>query len=117
MNETAATEKTPAAWEGVPGWVRLRARDLAPFATLVLLILFFGTTFATALGHADARLPLEVQPLVRALNALLERLAIALDTQKAFVADAAHELRTPLAAVQIQSQLAWSLISRARMET
>ncbi|MDE1183169.1 ATP-binding protein [Paraburkholderia sp.] len=53
----------------------------------------------------DARLPLEVQPLVRALNGLLARLAAALDTQKAFVADAAHELRTPLAAVQIQAQL------------
>ncbi len=53
----------------------------------------------------DQRLPLEVQPLVRALNGLLRRLAAALDTQKAFVADAAHELRTPLAAVQIQSQL------------
>jgi two-component system, OmpR family, sensor kinase len=53
----------------------------------------------------DARLPLEVQPLVRALNGLLERLATALDIQKAFVADAAHELRTPLAAVQIQAQL------------
>ncbi|HEY4353431.1 MAG TPA: ATP-binding protein [Paraburkholderia sp.] len=53
----------------------------------------------------DARLPLEVRPLVRALNGLLERLAAALDTQKAFVADAAHELRTPLAAVQIQAQL------------
>jgi two-component system, OmpR family, sensor kinase len=53
----------------------------------------------------DARLPQEVQPLVHALNGLLSRLAAALDTQKAFVADAAHELRTPLAAVQIQAQL------------
>ncbi len=53
----------------------------------------------------DARLPLEVQPLVRALNGLLARLSDALDTQKAFVADAAHELRSPLAAVQIQAQL------------
>ncbi|MEC4600480.1 histidine kinase dimerization/phospho-acceptor domain-containing protein, partial [Burkholderia vietnamiensis] len=53
----------------------------------------------------DAGLPLEVQPLVRALNGLLARLSAALDTQKAFVADAAHELRTPLAAVQIQAQL------------
>lgn len=43
--------------------------------------------------------------MVRALNALLSRLSAALDTQKAFVADAAHELRTPLAAVQIQAQL------------
>nr|WP_205200407.1 ATP-binding protein [Burkholderia sp. Cy-637] len=53
----------------------------------------------------DNRLPQEVQPLVHALNGLLARLAAALDTQKAFVADAAHELRTPLAAVQIQAQL------------
>jgi len=53
----------------------------------------------------EERLPLEVRPLVHALNGLLARLAAALDTQKAFVADAAHELRTPLAAVQIQSQL------------
>jgi two-component system OmpR family sensor kinase len=59
-----------------------------------------------ALEHLpDNRLPQEVVPVVRALNALLDRLATALDTQKAFVADAAHELRTPLAAVQIQSQL------------
>ncbi|TAM01940.1 MAG: HAMP domain-containing protein [Paraburkholderia sp.] len=53
----------------------------------------------------EQRLPREVTPLVRALNALLNRLAQARDTQKAFVADAAHELRTPLAAVQIQAQL------------
>ena len=53
----------------------------------------------------DARLPIEVKPLVRALNGLLTRLTSALDTQKAFVADAAHELRTPLAALQIQLQL------------
>ena len=53
----------------------------------------------------EARLPLEVRPLVRALNGLLARLSSALDTQRAFVADAAHELRTPLAAVQIQAQL------------
>ncbi len=53
----------------------------------------------------DKRLPQEVQPLVHALNGLLARLSAALDTQKAFVADAAHELRTPLAAVQIQAQL------------
>lgn len=53
----------------------------------------------------DRPLPQEVRPVVRALNALLSRLSAALDTQKAFVADAAHELRTPLAAVQIQAQL------------
>jgi two-component system OmpR family sensor kinase len=49
---------------------------------------------------------------VRALNGLLERLSTALNIQKAFVADAAHELRTPLAAVQIQAQL----VGRAKDE-
>jgi ribose transport system permease protein len=43
MNEIAATQKRPAQWEAIAGWIRLRARDLAPFATLVLLVLFFGT--------------------------------------------------------------------------
>jgi two-component system, OmpR family, sensor kinase len=53
----------------------------------------------------DSGLPVEVQPLVHALNRLLRRLADALETQKAFVADAAHELRTPLAALNLQLQL------------
>ena len=51
-------------------------------------------------------LPVEIRPLVQAVNDLLMRLAHALESQKAFVADAAHELRTPLAAVQLQIQLA-----------
>jgi two-component system OmpR family sensor kinase len=50
--------------------------------------------------------PREVTPLVGALNALLGRLDGALDAQRTFVADAAHELRTPLAAVHLQAQLA-----------
>jgi two-component system OmpR family sensor kinase len=50
--------------------------------------------------------PVEVRPLVGELNALLARLGHALDVQRAFVADAAHELRTPLAALQLQIRLA-----------
>jgi len=50
--------------------------------------------------------PREVTPLVGALNALLGRLDAQLDAQRTFVADAAHELRTPLAAVHLQAQLA-----------
>ncbi|GIK87255.1 MAG: two-component sensor histidine kinase [Betaproteobacteria bacterium] len=50
--------------------------------------------------------PREVLPLVEALNGLLGRLDRALDAQRAFVADAAHELRSPLAALGLQAQLA-----------
>jgi two-component system OmpR family sensor kinase len=49
--------------------------------------------------------PVEVQPLVQSVNDLLERLRLALDAQRAFVADAAHELRTPIAALKLQAQL------------
>ena len=50
-------------------------------------------------------LPDEVAPLVSALNALLQRLSQSLDTQRAFVSEAAHELRSPLTALKLQLQL------------
>jgi two-component system OmpR family sensor kinase len=50
-------------------------------------------------------LPLEIQPLVTALNDLLRRLDGALTHQRQFIADAAHELRTPLTAVSLQAQI------------
>ena len=49
--------------------------------------------------------PEEVEPLVASLNDLLTRLKAARDAQRAFVADAAHELRSPLTALQLQVQL------------
>jgi two-component system OmpR family sensor kinase len=55
---------------------------------------------------AEEGLPVEVRPLVHALNGLLARLDRALGAQRAFIADAAHELRSPLTAVHLQAQLA-----------
>ncbi|WP_312840185.1 ATP-binding protein [Delftia tsuruhatensis] len=47
-------------------------------------------------------LPDEVRPLVAELNALLQRVGQAFEAQQHFVADAAHELRSPLAALKLQ---------------
>lgn len=53
---------------------------------------------------ATSALPDELLPLVAGFNRLLQRLAGAFAAQRALVADAAHELRTPLAAVRLQAQ-------------
>lgn len=50
--------------------------------------------------------PLEVLPLVTAVNDLLGRLRGSLATQKRFLADAAHQLKTPLAGLRMQAELA-----------
>jgi len=50
--------------------------------------------------------PHEALPLVAAINRLLFRLSGSLEHERRFTADAAHELRTPLAAVRIQTQVA-----------
>lgn len=50
--------------------------------------------------------PEEIEPFVKALNDLFLRLKEAFEVEKRFTADAAHELRTPLAALKIQAQVA-----------
>ena len=52
--------------------------------------------------------PREVMPLQDALNALFARLQVSLEYERRFTADAAHELRTPLAAIKTQAQVAFA---------
>jgi len=101
-------------------------RTLVPF---LALIPFFGVLIWVGVGRglapldamsravakrrvdamqplAQRGLPDELQPLVASLNGLLGRLSDALAAQRRFTADAAHELRTPLAALKLQLDLA-----------
>jgi two-component system sensor histidine kinase QseC len=50
--------------------------------------------------------PVEVQPLVKALNRLFEKMVQQMEGERRFTADAAHELRTPIAAIRMQAQVA-----------
>ena len=77
-------------------------RSLEPLKTVTRLV---EARRADALEPLSAAgLPIEVQPLVGALNELLARLRTALEHERAFLADAAHELRSPLTALDLQMQ-------------
>lgn len=105
--------------------------ELVPWllVPLVLLVLLLGLLIHTAVASALAplerlrqdiglrrveelhavdtqELPDELQPLATTLNQLLARVETLLKGQRLFLADVAHELNTPLAAVKLQAQLA-----------
>lgn len=84
----------------VTGWVV--TRSLAPVARVREQVARREADDLSPVGTGG--LPDEVRPLIDELNALLVRLRGAFDTQRHFVADAAHELRSPLAALQLQLQ-------------
>ena len=50
--------------------------------------------------------PTEMMPMIAALNGLFERIGHLLESERRFTADAAHELRTPIAAIRMQAQVA-----------
>jgi two-component system OmpR family sensor kinase/two-component system sensor histidine kinase QseC len=78
-------------------------RGLMPLRQVTIEVQRRDARSLTAL--AAEGLPREIQPLVAELNRLLERLREAFAAQRAFIADAAHELRSPLTALRLQMQL------------
>lgn len=83
------------------GWVV--RRTLAPVAQVQHQLAQRQADDLTPIPE-EADLPDEIRPLLRELNALLRRVSQAFDAQQRFVADAAHELRSPLAALKLQVQ-------------
>jgi two-component system sensor histidine kinase QseC len=79
-------------------------RGLKPLDDLAADVAARSPENLTALPPGAA--PSEAQPLVGALNRLLGRVSTALENERRFTADAAHELRTPLAALKIHAQVA-----------
>jgi len=109
---------------------RQMARESASklFVPLVVLAVLLGALLAVALRRGmrpldkatlqiaqrnaltlepidEHDMPREILPLVGAFNDLMRRLAEAFEMQRRFVADAAHELRSPVAALRLQMQL------------
>ncbi|AWV00480.1 two-component system, OmpR family, sensor histidine kinase QseC [Burkholderia cepacia] len=84
-------------------WLAI-GRSLTPLRTLSEAIDARSPGSLDAIGTIG--IPDEVRPLVAALNTLLQRLRDSIDRERAFTSDAAHELKTPLAALKVQAQVA-----------
>jgi two-component system sensor histidine kinase TctE len=63
-----------------------------------------GVNDLSALDPDEA--PRELRPLIASINGLMQRLTASLESQRRFIADAAHQLRTPLAGLKSQTELA-----------
>lgn len=82
--------------------VRIVRTEFAPVRRLVQTLDEQSVERPAALP--DAGLPEEIAPFVRAINRLLERVNRLMGEQRRFIADAAHELRSPLTALSLQAQ-------------
>lgn len=84
-------------WSGIK-------RGLQPLADLTRSIDDRSARDLTPIPDADV--PLEVRSLTHTLNALMKRLGESMTTQRRFIENAAHQLRTPLAGLKLQAELA-----------
>lgn len=84
------------------GWVGIQ-QSLLPFATLERAI---NARDPTDLAPLRTSVPREVEALVGALNTLMQRLATVLARMQGFLGDAAHQIRTPLASLRAQIEVA-----------
>ena len=94
-------------------WFAL-SRGLSPLTTLQESI---HSRRPDDLSPIDSRaVPEEISPLVRSLNDMLGRLSQSIASQKRFIADAAHQMKTPLAGMRMQSELAMRQDSRDEIQ-
>ena len=91
------------------------ARSLSPLQTVTNAIAARNEASMQALDETG--LPLEIRPMVLAINQLLTRLNYSMQLQRTFVADAAHELRTPLTALKLQLELTERATSDAQRQS
>jgi two-component system sensor histidine kinase QseC len=84
-------------------WIAVM-RGLRPLEQLTREVKLRKPDNLTALQASSA--PLEVLPLIEQLNRLFERIEVSMEKERRFTADAAHELRTPVAAIRAQAQVA-----------
>ena len=94
-------------------WFAL-SRGIAPLDALQQRIRRRAADDLSPIDETDA--PEEVSPLVRSINDLLGRLDRSILTQKRFLADAAHQLKTPLAGLRTQAELAQREIDAGERE-
>jgi two-component system sensor histidine kinase QseC len=85
----------------VPAWLSVRFA-LRPWARLSSEIATRGADDLSPLGFTPRHR--ELSPLSRAVDQLLDRLRQSRERERSFIADAAHELRTPIAAMQINAE-------------
>jgi two-component system sensor histidine kinase TctE len=94
-------------------WFAL-VRGLSPLATLQDHI---RSRRSDDLSPIDSRaVPEEISPLVSSLNDMLARLSQSIHSQKRFIADAAHQMKTPLAGMRMQSELAMRQTNRDEIQ-